>query len=187
MQIKELNLKGVYEITFEPKCDKRGYFMRTLDNKILSEYGLNRNWVQESQSKSEKRGVIRGLHFQFPPYNETKLVRVIKGEILDVFVDLRKNSPTFGKWDSIKLSEENKKMVYIPRGFAHGFCALTNNCELIYKVDNYYSPEHEGSIIWNDKTINIDWGKIITPIISDKDKTALSFQDFVLKYSGITV
>lgn len=184
MEIKERKLKGVYEISLNPLGDNRGFFMRTFDESIFKEKDISRTWVQENHSRSETKGIIRGLHFQLPPYSETKMVRCIKGAVLDVFVDLRADSDTFGQWDSIELSEENKKMVLIPRGFAHGFCTLTDISEVLYKVDNYYAPTAELGLLWNDQQINIDWPKI-KPILSEKDKKNLSFRDFLTRYKGI--
>jgi dTDP-4-dehydrorhamnose 3,5-epimerase len=143
-------------------------------------------WVQENHSRSEKKAIIRGLHFQLPPYAETKLVRCIRGAVLDVFVDLRLGSSTFGKWDSIELSENNKKAIYIPRGFAHGFCTLTGISEILYKVDNYYSKESEAGLAWNDKTIGIVWPEK-EPVLSEKDQNNLSFEAFIARYKGISV
>lgn len=186
MIIRGRILQGTYEITLEPKTDERGFFMRTYDRKIFQKYGLDRNWIHENHSKSIKKGIIRGLHFQFPPYTESKLVRCVRGTIFDVFVDLRKNSPTFGRWDFVELSEENKKMIYIPRGFAHGFCTLTDVSEVVYKVDNNYMPDAEGGIIWNDKKLNINW-PAKTPILSKKDADLPSMDEFILKYGGLEV
>ena len=146
MIIIERKFKGVFEIQLEAHEDKRGFFMRVYDAQIFEKYKIHKKWVQENHSLSVEKGVIRGMHFQFPPHSETKLVRVTNGKIYDVFIDLRKGSSTFGQWDSIKLSADNKKMIYIPRGFAHGFCTLTKNCEVVYKVDNYYSPGSEDSV-----------------------------------------
>ncbi len=184
MIIIERKIKGVFEIQLEPREDKRGFFMRTYDDKIFKEQGIHRNWAQENHSLSVEKGIIRGMHFQFPPYSETKLIRVVRGEIYDVFVDLRKGSQTFLKWDSIKLSAENKKMIYLPRGFAHGFCTLTKNCEVVYKVDNYYSPESEGIIRWNDQDIGIDW-PVTEPIISEKDSNAKGIKEFIGRCGGL--
>ena len=151
MQFKERKLKGTYEISLSPHGDSRGFFMRTFDDKLFQEQGLERNWVQENHSRSGSKGIIRGLHFQLPPYSETKMVRCILGKVLDVFVDLRKDSETFGEWDSIELTEENQKMIFIPRGFAHGFCTLTTESAVVYKVDNYYHPSSESrALSWND-------------------------------------
>jgi len=177
MEIKELKLKDVFEIILNPIKDERGFFMRTYDDKIFNEAGLKFNWVQENHSRTMKKGTIRGLHFQLPPYAETKLIRCLRGKILDVFVDLRKDSPTFGQWDSVELSEDNYKMVLVPRGFAHGFCALTDSCEVVYKVDNYYSKENEFGIIWDDRSLNIGWN-INNPNLSDKDKKNITFSEF---------
>lgn len=186
MEIKELRLKDVFEITLNPRVDDRGFFMRTYDTKIFDGAGINKNWVQENHSKTIKKGTIRGLHFQLPPFAETKLIRCIKGEILDVFVDLRKNSETFGQWDSIILSENNFNMVLVPRGFAHGFCTLTDHCEVVYKVDNFYSPEYERGLLWNDKQLNIQW-PLENPILSDKDKKNMAFNDFINQYNSVEI
>jgi len=186
MIIEKGKILGVYLITLNPVSDDRGFFMRTFENKIFEKYGLNKNWVQENHSRTNKKGTIRGLHFQFPPYAETKLVRCIRGAVLDVFVDLRKKSATFGRWDSVELNEDNKKMVFIPRGFAHGFCTLTDNSEVLYKVDNYYTPEHEGGILWNDPDLDIDW-RITDMQLSVKDAQNMIFQNFVKKYNGLII
>jgi len=184
MEIKERKLKGIFEISLSPHIDNRGFFMRTFDNKIFSDKGLNRNWVQENHSRSEEKGIVRGLHFQFPPYSETKMVRCISGAILDVFVDIRKNSETFGQWDAIELTAENKKMIFIPRGFAHGYCTLTDISEVVYKVDNYYSPEHESGLLWNDVNLKIDW-PVNKPFLSEKDKNNQTLKKFVQQYKAI--
>ncbi|MFC1917400.1 dTDP-4-dehydrorhamnose 3,5-epimerase [Chloroflexota bacterium] len=186
MLIKERKLRGVFEIQLEPNEDHRGYFMRVYDDKTFKQCGLHQEWVQENQSLSVEKGTIRGLHFQFPPYTETKLVRVVGGEVLDVFLDLRKGSETFGKADSIRLSADNKKMIYIPRGFAHGICTLTRNCIILYKVDNYYAPANEESIVWNDPDIGIDW-PVGNPILSEKDSKAKNLKEFVQIYGGLEV
>jgi dTDP-4-dehydrorhamnose 3,5-epimerase len=184
MQIKQLKLSGVFEITPSPHEDARGFFMRTFDEKIFADDGLQRHWVQENHSRSEGKGIIRGLHLQFPPHSETKLVRCIRGSVLDVFVDLRKGSPSFGKWGSIELSEQNKKMVFIPKGFAHGFCTLTAESEVLYKVDDYYHPESEGGILWSDKDLSIPW-PVNDPIISDKDSRLPTLREFIEAHGGI--
>jgi dTDP-4-dehydrorhamnose 3,5-epimerase len=167
-----------------PDISGRGFFMRTYDVDIFRRAGLDRDWVQENHSRSEQKGIIRGLHLQLPPYSETKLVRCVVGRVLDVFVDLRKDSGTFGQWGSIELSAENKKMAFIPRGFAHGFCSLSGISEVVYKVDNFYSPEHEVGLIWNDPDIGIDW-PFENPILSEKDQKNMGFKEFVGKYGGI--
>ena len=184
MNFIKSKLEGAYFIELNPITDSRGFFMRAYDKEIFTQYNLDRNWVQENHSRSEKKGTIRGFHFQFPPFAETKLIRCIKGAVMDVFVDMRLNSKTFGQSDSVELSEDNKKMVFVPRGFAHGFCTLTDISEVIYKVDNVYKSDHECGIIWNDKDINFNWN-INEPVLSDKDKRNISLKEFRDKYKGI--
>lgn len=186
MEIKERKLKGTFEIILKPHMDSRGFFMRTFDENVFRENGLDRKWVQENHSRSEARGIIRGLHFQLPPFTETKLVRCTKGGVMDVFVDLRKGSETFGQWDSIELSEDNKKVIFIPRGFAHGFCTLSQISEVQYKVDNFYNKESEVGLIWNDEEIGIDW-KSPNPILSEKDLKNLTFKAFKKTYRNIEI
>jgi len=186
VKIIPLKLAGSYQIIPSPTGDRRGFFMRTYDLNRFNEFGLNRIWVQENHSRSSQKGIIRGLHFQFAPFAETKLVRCIRGAILDVFVDLRKHSRTFGQWDSLELSEANKKMVFIPRGFAHGFCTLSEVSEVLYKVDNLYSAEHEGGLLWNDKDLDIPW-PTDDPLLSDKDKRNMTFGDFLDRYQYIAI
>ena len=152
---KETSIDGVYII--EPKVfgDDRGYFMETYSKNEFEELGLNYNFVQDNQSKSRK-GVLRGLHFQ-KENTQAKLVRVIKGKVFDVAVDLRPNSKTYGKWEAVILSDENKKMFMIPKGFAHGFLVLSDEAEFTYKCDDTYNPEAEGGLAWNDADIGIKW------------------------------
>ena len=158
-------------IIFEPAVfdDKRGYFMETYKENIFNENGINAKFVQDNQSKSTK-GVLRGLHYQMDPYAQAKLVRVTKGKVLDVAVDLRKGSPTFGKYVSVELSEDNKRQLFIPKGFAHGFIVLSDVAEFNYKTDNLYNKESEAGVIYNDPNINVDW-KIHKDeiLVSDKD------------------
>lgn len=189
MIINEDKIKGVYVIELVPHFDERGFFMRTYDEKIFKEVvkisSVNGNsmfeWVQENHSKSIHKGVIRGLHFQLPPFTETKLIRCIKGEVQDVCVDLRKESDTFGQWSSVILTEDNYKCIMIPRGCAHGFCTLTDNCEVLYKVDNYYSPEYERGLIWNDPDIGIKW-QVENSILSEKDKNNKTFKELMREW-----
>lgn len=184
MDITQRKLAGVYEIQPKPIRDERGFFMRVFDAGLFEAAGLNRTWQQENHSRSERRGIIRGLHFQFPPFAETKLVRCIRGAVLDVFVDLRRHSPTFGQWDSLELSEANQKMVFIPRGFAHGFCTLTPESEVLYKVDNVYNREHEGGLLWSDPDLGIIW-PTEQPVLSEKDGRNMTLREFVDKYGAI--
>ena len=161
----------------EPKLikDSRGYFMESFKKKWFNDNFRNIDFIQENESKS-RFGVLRGLHFQVPPFEQTKLVRVISGKVLDVAVDIRKSSKTYGKHVSVILSEENKKQFLIPKGFAHGFVVLSDSAIFSYKVDNYYSPDHEFGILYNDPILNIDWkcnDKDI--LLSKKDKSNLNF------------
>ena len=167
----ETSIDGVYVIEPTVYGDHRGYFMETYSEEEFAEIGLNYKFVQDNQSKSRK-GVLRGLHFQ-KENTQAKLVRCIKGEVFDVAVDLRPGSATYGKWEGVILSEENKKMFMIPRGFAHGFLVLSDEAEFTYKCDDVYNPNAEGGLAWNDKDVNIDWPlgdmKIDDLLTSEKD------------------
>lgn len=151
----ETGIEGLYIIEPMVFGDSRGFFMETYSKQEFKKIGITSDFVQDNHSKSSK-GVLRGLHFQ-KQYSQAKLVRVIKGEVFDVAVDLRKNSPTYAKYYGVVLSEENKLQFYIPKGFAHGFLVLSEEAEFVYKCDEFYHPEDEGGILWNDKTININW------------------------------
>ena len=161
-------IKDLYIIEPQVFGDDRGYFFESYKKEEFDKVGLVYNFVQDNQSKS-KKGVLRGLHFQ-KTHQQAKLVRVIDGEVFDVAVDLRKGSPTYGQWHGIVLSGENKKMLLIPRGFAHGFLVLSNFAVFAYKCDDVYHPEDEGGIIWNDPDINIKWPDVQNISLSDKDK-----------------
>ena len=156
--------------------DDRGYFFESYNKEIFHNNGITDLFVQDNQSKSQKN-VLRGLHFQLPPYSQAKLVRVIQGSVLDVVVDLRKASKTYGKHFSIVISAENRKMFFIPEGFAHGFLTLEDNTIFSYKCSNVYHSESEDSILWNDEQINIEWG-IENPILSGKDSESQNFNEF---------
>ena len=171
MKVIETEIKDLYMIEPQVFGDNRGWFMESWSQKKMEEKGLFYNFVQDSHSFSEKKGTLRGLHFQKGSSSQAKLVRCVRGVVFDVAVDLRKNSKTYKKWVGCILSEENKKQFLIPRGFAHGFLTLTDNVEFVYKADNYYDPQADRNIIWNDEEINIDWG-IENPILSEKDKKA---------------
>ncbi len=160
--------------------DDRGYFFESFRLDKLRELGIDLDFVQDNESKSQK-GVLRGLHFQNPPYEQGKLIKVVKGAVIDVAVDIRKKSPTYGQWISHELSEYNKTMFWIPPGFAHGFLTLEDDTIFQYKCTNYYNKESEDSIRWNDPVLNIDWG-IKNPIVSDKDSKAGLFKDFKSKF-----
>ena len=163
----ETPIKGVYEIEVKKYGDNRGYFMETYKKKDFDEAGLVYNFIQDNQSKS-KKGVLRGLHFQ-KTYPQAKLVRCIEGEVFDVCVDLRKDSPTYGKWEGVLLSAEKGNQFMIPKGFAHGFVVLSESAAFCYKCDELYHPEDEGGIIWNDTDIGIDWPDVGEVLLSEKD------------------
>lgn len=169
-KFNKTEIEGVYIIESTVFGDNRGYFMETYNYNEFKEGGIEVTFVQDNQSKS-KKGVLRGLHFQ-KTYPQGKLVRVISGEVFDVAVDLRKNSKTYGQWVGVILSEENKKQFFIPRGFAHGFLVLSETAEFTYKCDEFYHPEDEGGLMWNDGTVGIEWPGIenIEILLSDKDK-----------------
>lgn len=178
MNVIETKIKGL--LILEPKVfgDTRGWFMESFNQKAfeqaLSERGLEvPNFVQDNHSYSQK-GVLRGLHYQLNPHAQGKLVRVVQGRAWDVAVDIRENSPTFGQWVGIELTGENHKQFWIPEGFAHGFVALENNTQFLYKTTNYYNKESEGAIVWNDPTIAIEWplSDIVEVLVSDKDVVA---------------
>ena len=161
-------------------ADSRGYFFEPFNKKLFEEKVCKTIFVQDNESKSSF-GVLRGLHYQLPPFAQSKLVRVVKGKVLDVAVDIRKGSPTFLKYVGIELSDENKKILFIPRGFAHGFIVLSEDAIFQYKCDNFYSPDHEGSIIWNDPKIAINWGLDNEQItLSGKDKNVTSLDKAIL-------
>jgi len=164
-------------LIIEPQLfkDDRGFFYESYNKNNLDKV-INIVFVQDNESKSNK-GVVRGLHFQLPPFEQTKLVRCVSGEILDVAVDLRTNSKTYGMSFSVELSSENNKQLFVPKGFAHGFQVLSNTAIVNYKVDNYYNPKSDSGLIWNDKDLLIDWNHDIKPILSVKDLKLISFKD----------
>ena len=172
MKVIKTKLEGVVIIEPQVFFDDRGYFFESFSQQRFNEQVAPITFVQDNESKSSY-GVLRGLHFQKPPFAQSKLVRVVKGKVLDVAVDLRKDSPTFGQYESVVLSEENKRQFFIPQGFAHGFAVLSEEAIFQYKCDNYYAPQSEGSVRWNDPTIAIDWQLSEKDIIlSAKDEKA---------------
>lgn len=168
-EIIDTPIKDLYVIKPKVFGDNRGFFLETYQKKDFLSLGLDYDFVQDNHSKS-KKGVLRGLHYQ-KQFPQAKCVRVIQGEVFDVAVDLRKDSPTYGKWYGIRLSSENKLILMIPRGFAHGFLVLSDEAEFMYKCDEYYHPEDEGGIMYNDPDINIEWPEVdVDILLSDKDK-----------------
>ena len=176
MELKKTKIEGLIIIKPQIHNDERGYFYESYNKVFLKKKGLDFDFIQDNQSLSHK-GVLRGLHFQAPPFEQGKLVRVIQGSVLDIAVDIRSSSPTYGKHESVVLSGENKTQFWIPPGFAHGFITLENNTIFCYKCTSVYSKKSEGSILWNDPYLNINW-KINEPIVSIKDKKAKLFENF---------
>ena len=179
----ETGIKDLFIIEPQIFEDSRGFFLESYNYNDFKELGIENIFVQDNHSKSLK-GVLRGLHFQKDEYSQAKLVRVLKGAVLDIAVDLRKNSETFGKYIAVELNEKNKKMFFIPRNFAHGFLTLEDNTEFFYKCDNFYNPKSEAGIIWSDRDLNIDWNfkkysiNENELIISEKDKKNISFKEY---------
>ena len=169
MNFIPITLQGSYVIELQPFVDDRGWFVRTFCKNEFAAIKHNAEWVQINHSFTQQKGTIRGMHYQLPPYKEIKMVRCVVGKVWDVIIDLRKNSPTFLQWAGVELSAENKKMFYIPAGFAHGFQTLTNNCELIYHHSQFYNPHLEGGIRYDDPVINIKWLQPPSNI-SERDK-----------------
>ena len=182
MKLIQTEIDGVFEI--EPKVfgDNRGWFYESYSKEEFSRLGINADFVQDNRSFSEKKGTLRGLHCQTEPKAQAKLVSCTRGAILDVAVDIRRGSPTFMKWISVELTAENKKMLFIPKGCLHGFVALTDNVELSYKVDDFYSPENDRSIRFDDPEIGVEWG-VDAPVLSEKDKNAPLLADSDVKFN----
>ncbi|WP_165021393.1 dTDP-4-dehydrorhamnose 3,5-epimerase [Dysgonomonas sp. ZJ279] len=180
MKFTEQKIKGVWVI--EPKvfADERGYFMESFRKEAFEQHIGKAEFIQDNESKST-RGVLRGMHYQTGEFSQAKLVRALQGAVLDVVIDIRKSSPTFGEYVAVELTEDNKKQLFVPRGFAHGFLVLSDEAVFAYKVDNIYSPKHEASILWNDPTINIDWNINESEIIlSAKDQIGKQLNEAIL-------
>ena len=169
MKITESKLEGVLIIEPQVFGDSRGWFMETYSKKKTPQ--IDCDFVQDNQSFSAQKGTLRGIHFQTPPMEQAKLLRCTRGAIMDFAVDINPESITYKQWICVELSAKNKKQIFIPRGYGHAFITLTEDCEIIYKADNYYSPEHDKSILWSDPDIGIDWGTD-NPIVSEKDAKA---------------
>jgi dTDP-4-dehydrorhamnose 3,5-epimerase len=178
LKIFPTSIKGLKVIEPEIFYDSRGYFFESYNQNLFLKKLNNFKIIQDNESKSHK-GVLRGFHFQNPPFEQSKLVRCVEGEILDIALDLRKKSSTYGKHEKVVLSGDNKKQFFIPRGFAHAFLVLSKTAIISYKVDNVYSPQHESGLIWNDTSLLIDWGaNNLKLIISEKDKNLKKFKNF---------
>lgn len=169
MNVTPLKLTDAFVLEPVVHGDHRGFFMESYNNSLFKQHGIAYNFIQDNQSLSAEAGVLRGLHYQLNPKAQTKLIRVLTGAIYDVIVDIRKGSPTFGQWMGVILSEHNHRQLLVPKGFAHGFCTLVPNTQVLYKVDEYYSPENDRGILWNDPALGIDW-PTSNPTLSDKDQ-----------------
>ena len=178
MKTYNLSIPDVKIIKPNKFGDHRGYFSETYNEKIMAEIGINLNFIQDNQSLSVEKNILRGLHYQSPPYAQDNLLRCLSGSFLDVAVDIRKDSPTYGDFITKVISAENFEQILVPKGFAHGFLTLEENTTVLYKVTNYYSAEHDHGLLWNDKSLNIPWNvKDEEAILSDKDKVQPYFKD----------
>ena len=176
MKFIETALPGAFVIEPVVHRDDRGFFVETFNHNVFADKGIEVNFVQDNYSFSREKGVLRGLHFQYPPHAQTKLVMVIRGSVYDVIVDLRKDSPTFLKWTWVELSSTDLNMLYVPKGFAHGFYTLQEGTHVLYKVDSLYAPDADGGIRWDDPDLAIRWPGS-SPILSDKDERLPLFKD----------
>ena len=180
LKVERLDLEGLLLARPQKFADSRGYFVETYSARAYKEAGMGRLFVQDNQSFSSRRGTVRGLHFQIPPAAQAKLIRVLRGSVLDVVVDLRQGSPTYGQWRAITLSAEDGAHLFIPVGFAHGFCTLEPNTEVAYKVDDFYSPKCDAGLRWDDPDIGVIWPiSAAEAILSDKDANLPPFKTFI--------
>ena len=171
MIFKETKLKGAFVIEIEKREDERGFFARAWCKKEFEDHGLNAQLVQANIAFSRKKGTLRGMHYQAPPYEEGKLIRCIKGEVFDVIIDLRPDSLTYKEWFGLQLTSDNYKMLYVPAGFAHGYQTLDDNTEVFYPASQFYSPESERGVRWDDPAFGIEWPETDNLVMSEKDKT----------------
>lgn len=181
MNVTKTAIEGVLIVEPAVFGDPRGFFMESWSRRSFEEAGLYFDFVQDNHSSSAVKGTLRGIHFQRGEMSQAKLVRCVKGAVLDVAVDLRPESPTYKQWVAVELSAENKKQLLIPRRFGHGFVTLTDEVEFLYKADNFYAPDQEGGIRWNDPELNIDWG-VEDPVLSNKDQNAPFLRDAVTDF-----
>ena len=181
MKFTKTAIEGVVIVEPDVFGDHRGFFMESWSQRAFEQAGLHYDFVQDNHSRSTVKGTLRGIHFQRGEKSQAKLVRCVRGAVLDVAVDLRPESPTYKQWVAVELSAENKKQLMIPRRFGHGFVTLTDDVEFLYKADNFYAPEADGGIRWNDPDIAVDWG-VTDPVLSAKDETAPLFRDAVTEF-----
>lgn len=177
LDAKSFDIPGPVLITPKRFGDARGFFSETYSAKDFSTIGIAVPFVQDNHALTAKKGTIRGLHFQVAPKTQDKLVRVVRGSVYDVAVDIRRNSPTYGRYVGVELSAENWQQLFVPRGFAHGYCTLESNTEVLYKTSDFYAPECEGGCLWNDKTLNIAWPTFSGKIVSERDANLPSFAE----------
>jgi dTDP-4-dehydrorhamnose 3,5-epimerase len=177
MTFTETELAGVWLIEPAVHEDNRGFFLESFTSREMEAHGLPCHFVQDNHARSLVAGVLRGIHFQKPPFSQSKLVRVVRGSVYDVVVDLRKGSASFGGWLGVTLSEENKKILFVPKGFGHAYCTMTADSEFLYKVDAFYSPQHDAGVRWNDPDIGIRW-PVSNPTLSQKDLTLPFLKEF---------
>jgi dTDP-4-dehydrorhamnose 3,5-epimerase len=187
MKIIKKNIPGVYEIISEPINDNRGYLSRLLDDNIMSEFGLNAQFCQESLQYTKKQSTVRGLHVSLAPSLEGKTVTAISGSMQWIFVDVRKESEYFGNWESVIISKENQNTLYVERGFAHGCVSLTDDVTLLFRADNYFNADNGTGVFWGDNDLGINWKLKGKPIISDRDSNYGSFQKFKEEFVGVEV
>ena len=181
MNFIQTAIEGVLIVEPEVHGDSRGFFMESWSRRDFEQAGLNYDFVQDNHSSSTQKGTLRGIHFQRGRWSQAKLVRCVKGAVLDVAVDLRPESPTYKQWVAVELSAENKRQLLIPRRMGHGFVTLTGDVEFLYKADNFYAPEHEGGIRWDDPELNIDWG-VENPVLSEKDRNSPLLKDTITDF-----
>jgi dTDP-4-dehydrorhamnose 3,5-epimerase len=177
MEFIPAKFSGTYLLKPKVHRDHRGFFLESYTARAFNEAGISIDFIQDNHSMSVESGVLRGMHMQKPPFAQSKLIRAIRGAIFDVVIDVRKNSPTFGQWEGFELTEGNFWMVLVPAGLLHGFCTLAPNTEVMYKVDKFYSPQHEDGVIWNDPDLGIPW-PVANPILSEKDKKLPQLKNF---------
>ncbi len=184
MKFIEKNIKGVFEVQLEQKIDERGFFVRMYDKEVFKRYGLPTDWVQESRAFSKNKGTVRGLHFLYPPNTESKLISMVQGEAFWVFLDIRKKSPTRGKWGSVILSAKKHTLLFLPRGIANGVCTMSDDCHVFYHMDNVYDDSAKGEISWDDPTLGIPWPVKNPTNISMRDRNAGNLNEFLEKTGG---